>query len=334
MQQNARSCENQPPTSDTLLVMAEGNLLRLSDEHLLTSLEAWDIAPVSAITPLGGGYSADVWRLDFENGPPLVAKFAYVTQDAHETQLRTAEFLNDRDLPVPSPIRTKTGELVTMVEFPTGKRHPLGLMTFIPGDRVEQYDDHLQRQAGNVLASIHAAMLEADFPSRSPRWFYSYLEDESFAVAQEERVLALARKALKAVRDYESSNTVTRGFIVADDVEFLYDDRSGALGIVDLGHSIWGPLVADVAITRLEIEGSGVSAQAFVDSYFAHAELPEAERAAVPVYGCMRLAGLARFFAWRVLQSSRYEQVERDANERRLEAFLEATESALAELAH
>lgn len=298
--------------------MAEGNLYRLRDESLMAGLEAWDIPRVVSLEPLTGGYSADVWRLDLADGSSLVAKFAYDSRGAFETQLRTTEFLCDRGLPVARPTRSKSGELCVMVEGPADKFHPLGLMTFMPGRLVERFDDEVQREAAGLLARIHGAMLEADFVSRDPRWFYSYLEDETEPIAHEDWVRPAVRDVLAAVRAFEAEHEVTRGIIMAADIELILDPKTGSLGAVDLGHSIWGPLVADVAFMQLEMRGRGFSPAPFVEAYFRRLTVREEERLALPIYARMRLAGHIRFFAWRVLHASQYEPAAREANERRL----------------
>lgn len=307
--------------------MAQGTVYHLPTELLLEALQAWGIDKHVSIELLSGGFSADVWKLQLPDKETLVAKFVYDTRDSFETQLRTAERLADHGLPTPRPIRTASGELGVMVEGPPGKFHPLGFMTFVPGEHVEHWDHEIQTIAGQLLAEIHRAMEDADFVSRDPKWFYSYLEDEKEPVAYPELVRPATRETLKAVRAFEATHEVTTGIIMADDLHVMRDSQIGSVGVVDLGNSILGPLAADVAITQLEIEGRGFPADAFVDSYFANSKVTSEDRLALALYARMRLVALIRFFAWRVLHASTYEPAEREANEQRFRRLLQRLET-------
>lgn len=306
--------------------MAQGTLYHLPTELLLNALRAWGIDEDVSIEPLSGGFSADVWKLQLPDEKTLVAKFVSDTRDGFETQLRTAERLADHGLPTPRPIRTASGELCVMAEGPPEKFHPLGLMTFVPGRHVENWDDEIQTIAGRLLAEIHRAMEDADFVSRDPKWFYSYLEDEEEPVAYPELVRPITRETLSAVRTFEAEHEVTKGIVLGDDLHVMRDSETGSVGVIDLGNSILGPLAADVAITQLEIEGRGFPSDAFVNSYFASSKVTGDDRLALALYARMRLVALVRFFAWRVLHASTYQPSEREANEQRFRRLLQRLE--------
>lgn len=307
--------------------MSEGALYHLPDAALINALEAWDIPKVVSVKPLRGGFSSDVWKLDLPNKGSLVAKFAYDTQAVLEMQLQMSEFLAGRSLPVPKPIRARSGDLCVMVEGPPAKFHPLGVMTFIRGDHVEVYNEEAQVVSGRLLTQIHTEMSGADFVGRDPKWFYNYLEDENEPIANEDLVRPISREILAAVRAFETAHEVTRGIILGDDLHLMLHKETRTYGVVDLGQSIFGPLAYDVAITQMAIESRGYSPDAFVDAYFTNSPVTELDRVALPLYARMRLANLLRWVAWRELHESGYQPAEREANERRFWKILRGLEA-------
>jgi Ser/Thr protein kinase RdoA (MazF antagonist) len=305
--------------------MAEGARYRLPDEALLKALQAWDIPRVVALEELLGGFTSDTWRLQLSDNSFLVAKFTYDAEAVFESQLRMTEFLHGRGLPVARPLRTPDNRLCVMVEGPPGKHHPLGVMTYLPGEPVTTFSAPIQREAGRLLADIHRTMFEADFVSRDPRFFYEYLESETSPIAYEDWVRPITREVLAEVRSFEAEHDVTRGIILGDDFQLIHDAETGSFGVVDLGHSIWGPVAADVAIMQLWFRKT-VPPEPFIDSYFNHSFATAKDREAIPVYSRMRLAGLLKFFAWRVLHASGYDEKAREANERSVQELREALE--------
>ena len=98
-----------------------------------------------------------------------------------------------------------------MVEGPPGKHHPLGVMTYLPGEQVTTFDSSIQREAGRILAEIHRVMLESDFVARDPASFYEYLESETSPIAYEDWVRPITREVLAEVRSFELSTTWLAG---------------------------------------------------------------------------------------------------------------------------
>lgn len=118
---------------------------------------------------------------------------------------------------------------------------------------------------------------------------------------------------------------MARGIILGDGFQLILDPETRSFAVVDLGHSIWGPLAADVAIMQLGFRRTR-SPEPFIDSYFNHSFATSKDREAIPVYSRMRLAVLLKFFAWRVLHASGYDEKAREANERSVQELREALE--------
>lgn len=290
----------------------------MSNETLLTALQAWNLPPPLLLKRLSSGFTSEVWKV--ETGQAcFIAKHAEQPQVAFEGGLRAAELAEQRGILSGSPLRTKTGALSILVEGVSGKAQPLALLHWVPGEPLDLSEPDAASLYGRLLGQTHRLLLDG-FGEQGLFDLYEFLlQDEEYVTAQP-GLAPLIRKAVEAARNYEARDAVTFGVIWADRMEILREKETGRVGIIDWGAIERGPLLFDVALSILWLfpEGSKASDE-FLRAYLAVAPISAHELEGLTAYQALVWARQAKYFAYRVAAKVTLGDVSPDGNARYLE---------------
>jgi Ser/Thr protein kinase RdoA (MazF antagonist) len=274
--------------------------VRLSETVLLSALHAWPLPEPRQVRRLPGGFTSDVWRVE-AGGAAFVAKYTEQPQDAFEGGLAAAELVGRAGISSGAPVRTKEGALSCLVAGPTGQRHPLALLRFVPGAPLTGAEPGAASLYGRLLGATHRLFLHRGLSERIPSDLYAFLHKEDAFVDAQPGLAALIQQACDAAREDALRRAVTDGVIWADRVEMLCDSATGRVGLIDWGAIERGPLLFDVALTGLWIFPEGSPAyEAFLAAYLAAAPIARSELDGLDYYKALLWARQAKYFAYRV----------------------------------
>jgi Ser/Thr protein kinase RdoA (MazF antagonist) len=274
--------------------------VRLSEEALRSALHAWALPEPRQVRRLAGGFTSDVWRVEAD-GAAFVAKYTEQPQDAFEGGLAAAELVGHAGIPSGAPVRTNEGALSCLVAGPTGQRHPLALLRFVPGAPLDYSEPRAASLYGHLLGSTHRLFLGSGLTEQVPIDLYAFLQEEDAYVAAHPGLALLIQQACAAARQDALRQGVTSGVIWADRVEIVRDTETGQAGIIDWGAIERGPLLFDVALTALWIFPEGSRAyDAFLAAYLATAPISRSELEGLDYYKALLWARQAKYFAYRV----------------------------------
>jgi len=121
-------------------------------------------------------------------------------------------------------------------------------------------------------------------------------------LGQYEWVRGSMRHAIAEVRRFEATVPVTCGVIYGDGPELLVDVMTSSVGLIDWGGVAWGPLLYDIGLWTSRLRGR--ARKRFVEAYRSYTHLSATELSGIDLYHRLRLADLARYFAWRTVHIS------------------------------
>ncbi|GHO82390.1 hypothetical protein KSZ_03960 [Dictyobacter formicarum] len=271
----------------------------LPDGTLIAALSAWPLPQPLTITRIPGGFTADVWYVDTCQ-ERFVAKFAYDTQQTFEAGLQAAEIVERAGIASSAPSRTATGKQTIMVEGPPTLYHPLALLHFVAGERLNVKQPESAYLTGSLLGRIHTILLREQFRPQSGDRLFAYLKENTAEVQVQAGLSALIHQAVKAVETFEENTPVTYGTLYGDSLQVLYDQTTRQVGLIDWGAVGWGPLLFDVALTAEHFTSSQAQTDYFLQSYLAEAPINPQELAGLQYYQALHSAQLAKLFAWRL----------------------------------
>jgi Ser/Thr protein kinase RdoA (MazF antagonist) len=232
-------------------------------------------------------------------GETFVAKFAYDERAYFEAGLRVSELVDG--FPVATPVRASDGAWTTMLEWPAGLLHPLALLRFVPGDPIEHDRPDAPELLGSVCGAVHSQLLTLD-----PSSVGVAVPDEAVGdvindwdVGDELRWLdGLAVEVVARARSLVAGGGLRLSVGVWDgpDVRVRED---GSVGLIDFGHTFWGPLVHFVANRSLI---AAYDDAAKLERFFGAVErsglrLTTEELAALPVFRSINAVIYARWAA-------------------------------------
>jgi len=304
--------------------------LALSEETLLTALRAWDLSPLLLVQRLTGGFTSEVWRI--ETGKEyFIAKYADQSQEAFEGGLCAAELAEQEGIQSGIPVHTREGALSILVEGVHGKRQPLALLRFVPGEPLNLSEPDAASLYGHLLGRTHRLL--NGFGEKDLFDLYAFLLQEDEYVTAQPGLAPLIGKAIEIARNYEAQQVVTFGVIWADRMEILREKETGRVGIIDWGAIERGPLLFDVALSMLWLfpEGSKASGE-FLRAYLAVAPISAQELRGLTYYKALVWARQAKYFAYRVAANVTLGDASPDGNAKNLARSQQELEHLLASL--
>ncbi|MCL5998319.1 MAG: phosphotransferase [Chloroflexi bacterium] len=271
----------------------------LPDDVLASALADWQLGrplTVTRIKPLRGGTTSDTWYVDTVR-QRYVAKYAYWPKDTFETGLRAAEIVEWHGIVSGAPVRTPGGTLTVLVQGPLGQPHPLALLRYVPGELLDLTEPDAPALVGSLLGQVHSILLRERYVPATPEGPFAYVMEDSEALDGQPGLRALIGEAITAVRTIEATHPMTCGVISGDGLEIMRERATGLVGIVDWGVRYWGPLIADVASSALQLRDVGQATDAFLRAYLTRAPLASHELNGLWAYMALRRAMGAKFYA-------------------------------------
>jgi Ser/Thr protein kinase RdoA (MazF antagonist) len=267
---------------------------------------------------LAGGINGQVWLVRTAAG-------RFIAKASHRSQLvaglEVAEVLEAAGFRAGAPLRTMSGEIAV----PLGDQRALALLHFVSGRPLDLSRSEDRARIGATLGAVHSILLASDTPSTLARWPWPWLMDFDKTHLSSDLKVAIAT-AVRTAEGRAAEHHLTQG-IVHGDVsgrDFLFDELTGAVGLVDWGAAMYGPLLYDlasfVALARLV----GTDRESFIASYSSQRSLPEGERSALDAFIALRWAVQVRYFSWRIANNVRTGFADDQENERGLRDGLEA----------
>ena len=196
-------------------------------------------------------------------GAEFVLKIVNAAEPATAMPFQTALLRHvervEPSLPLPRVVPLVDGRDVGVVEGPTGERHALRLVTFLPGTplaRAQRTPDTL-RDLGQTLGRLDWALASFGHPGAF-REFDWHIRN---ALASRQRLPAVADPARRAVvgslldglaeRVAPAFDRLRHGVIHndANDWNVLVDTQTGAVsGLIDVGDAVFAPVAAELAV--------------------------------------------------------------------------------------
>lgn len=303
----------------------------LSDETLLTALQAWNLPHPLLVRRLSSGFTSEVWKV--ETGKEcFIAKYADQSQEAFEGGLCAAELAGQKGIMSGTPLRTKKGALSILIEGVSGKYQPLALLHFVSGEPLDFSEPNAASLYGRLLGHTHRILLDG-LGEQDLFDLYEFLLQEDEHVTAQPSLAPLIRKAIEAARSYEARHAVTFGVIWADRVEVLREKQTGRVGIIDWGAIERGPLLFDVALSILWLFPEGSKAyDEFLRAYLAIAPISAHELEGLNYYKALFWARQAKYFAYRVAANVTLGDANPDGNAKHLEESRQQLEHFLSAL--
>lgn len=293
---------------------------RLPDEDLLTALSSWDLAELSLVGSMRSGTTADVWRF-VANGETYVAKFAYDSRQGLEDGLKSAEILETTGFRAGGPIRTRENELTVMVEGPPGKHHPLAVLRFAPGRPLQFREPEAPSLIGEGLGRAHRLLIEAGYRPSDSHSTYGYLLGQESWPEEMSWVGVACAQAAEAAHSFEESTDITHGTLYGDYPEFLFEEETGQLALIDWGTVSYGALLFDAAITYEVFDEVDHGGQEFLDAYVGHSPMKADELSGLDTFVDLHGARMAKYFAWRTLNAVTSGNMDQDHNRKTLARY-------------
>lgn len=275
----------------------------LPDSDLLDALSAWKLSKPIILEKLSGGYTADVWLIQAEN-KKYIAKFAYDKQESFNRGLLVAEILNQHGIISSFPIRTRDGRVSKLTEGPPKKFHPLAVLEYLEGKSLNLKSSITQTLFGKTLGKIHIILMNEQRLVRSQDNIFTYLSDNKEEVLYFPWLGEVIQNTISEVRSFEEKNLVTYGVIYGDGMEFLYNEKTEKVGVIDLGSVGYGPLLFDLALAFNLFKEAGVhDLHELTETYLTTSPMKRIEINGLQHYIKLVWIRQAKWFAWRVIHS-------------------------------
>lgn len=274
------------------------------ESRLRAGLAAWGLAD-SPLAVLPRGVSGEVFLLHDSDGQPLVAKYAYMYRDDFEPGLLAAEVVAAAGLRAAAPRRTSAGEALVMVEWPDGVEHPLALLAYMDGDRLDPTTPSAAARVGSTLGRVQAILLHAgakQLALSGQRDYLAYLRATTQDLGAHQWLHEHIAELVAEVDDLTSTGRLTCGPGVWDGPEIVVDDQ-GEAGLLDFGVVDWHPIAHPLAYGTTQVsppdrENAGL-VETFLSAFVEECPLSEVDIEAIPLFRRVTLAIYAKFMAAR-----------------------------------
>jgi Ser/Thr protein kinase RdoA (MazF antagonist) len=269
-----------------------------SISQLRTWLADWELRKPLRVRLLNGGFTSHVWKVD-SGDSSYVAKLAYQPVRDVENGLLAAATLARHGLQTGPAVRTRSGRMTKLVEYPAGRWHALAMLRFVDGEQLDWRAPGALRIVGNTLGVIHRVLFE-DTSLELEDQILTYLTDETARACQPEIETLIAR-AVAAARSFEAKCPVTYGPIYGDRLQVHVNGRDGPIGVIDWGTVSRGPLLFDLAIAAHVAQREGnVDLTDLWTSYLLVSPIHSVELDGLRYYEALMWARSAKYFGYRM----------------------------------
>lgn len=276
-------------------------MLTIPDDQVVPEIARhWRLAEHALhLEALAPGATSQAWLVHTPERQ-YVAKLCFDTRPAFELGLTAAERVEvTTGIATGAPIRTADDDLSVLIPTFPGQEHPLALLTYVAGRRVEL--DAVA--AAEMLSTVHAAL--RSLPAVIGHDPLQYLTDTSHEYAYQDTI----RPALQALVAVVRAADLTWGTCYGDGPETVLPG-TGEVALLDWGGVLAGPVLWDVAewMQPRDPEFRDAFQARLIDLGF----VSEKEMALLPLVANVRAARELRFRAFRLLRADHYGSAERD----------------------
>ena len=276
-------------------------MLTVPDDQVVPEIARhWRLAEHALrLEALSPGATSQVWLVHTPKRQ-YVAKLCFDSRPAFEVGLRAAEHVErTTGIATGAPIRTTDRDLSVLIPTLPGQEHPLALLTYVPGRRVEL--DAVA--AAELLHTVHAAL--RSMPAVIGHDPLQYLTDTSHDYAYQDTI----RPALQALVAEVRAADLTWGTCYGDGPETVLPDI-GEVALLDWGGVLAGPVLWDVAewMQPRDPEFRDTFQARLIDLGF----VSEREMALLSLVTQVRAARELRFRAYRLARPDHYGTAETD----------------------
>jgi homoserine kinase type II len=275
----------------------------ISDNDLIAGLDAWQLGTITSICRHGHGLNSTTWVVTADTGTWIVKAVPVTAAAQFNTGLAVAAHLEAAGLRTGAPRVTRKGDLSTAMADAQ-----VAVLPFIAGRAIDPTNPDEQQPWGATLGRAHCLLRRAARPAGVMEWHWVDVMAAHLDV--QPWVRPAIREAVAEVSAVQQRMPLTTGLLHADPgpTSFLID-ASGQVAIIDWDAVTWGPLVYDVASSRMcflddagfemcLLDDAGFGR--FLGGYLGMVPLPAEELMALPTFVRFRWAVQADYFARRI----------------------------------
>jgi Ser/Thr protein kinase RdoA (MazF antagonist) len=273
--------------------MTESPLDLMSADDLTAGLDAWQLGTIASTHRHGHGLNSSTWMVTADTGIWIV-KAVPVTQAAQfNAGLAVAAHLEVAGLRAGAPRVTRMGDLsIAMADA------QVAVLPFIAGRAIDPTNPGEQQLWGATLGRAHGILRRAARPAGVMEWHWVDVMAAHLDV--QPWVRPAVSEAVAEVSAVQQCMPLTTGLLHADaGPTSVLIDASGQVAIIDWGAVTWGPLVYDVASSRMCLQDDAGFGR-FLSGYLSMVPLPAEELTALPTFVRFRWAVQADYFARRL----------------------------------
>jgi Ser/Thr protein kinase RdoA (MazF antagonist) len=249
--------------------------------------------------PIAGGMNSATWTA-FAGAETYVAKVVPAGARAQFVAgLAVAAHLDAAGIRAGAPVRAADGALTVPVAGGA-----LALLKYVDGRELDRHDPVDQQFWGDVLGTVHRALLDFDHPNLAR---FHRVRPDAVHLGIEPWVRPAVTAAVAAVARLSVTDQLTYGVLHGDPAPeaFRLDPATGALGLIDWGSAVRGPLAYDAA-SAVMYAGGPAAAGELLDGYLAAGPMARDELdSTLPTMLRFRYAVQADYFAYRLYVDDR-----------------------------
>jgi Ser/Thr protein kinase RdoA (MazF antagonist) len=265
----------------------------ISDNDLIAGLHAWQLGTIVSVRRHGHGLNSATWMVTADTGVWIVKAVPATGAAQFNAGLAVAAHLEAAGQRAGAPPVTRMGDLsMTMADA------QVAVLPFIAGRAIDPTNRSEQQLWGTTLGRAHCILRRAARPAGVMEWHWVDVTAAHLDV--QPWVRPAIREAVAEVSAVQQCMPLTTGLLHADaGPTSILIDASGQMAIIDWGAVTWGPLVYDVASSRICLQDDTGFGR-FLSGYLGMVPLPAEELTALPTFVRFRWAVQADYFAPRL----------------------------------
>jgi Ser/Thr protein kinase RdoA (MazF antagonist) len=273
--------------------MTESPLYQMSDNELIAGLDAWQLGTIASIRRRGHGLNSTTWTVTADTGIWIVKAVPVTAAAQFNAGLAVAAHLEAAGLRAGAPRVTRMSDLsIAMADA------QVAVLPFIAGRAIDPTNPDEQQLWGATLGRAHCLLCRAARPAGVMEWHWVDVMAAHLDV--QPWVRPAVREAVAEVSAVQQRMPLTTGLLHADaGPNSVLIDASGQVAIIDWGAVTWGPLLYDVASSRMCLQDDAGFGR-FLGGYLGMVPLPAEDLTALPAFVRFRWAVQADYFARRL----------------------------------
>jgi 4-aminobutyrate aminotransferase-like enzyme/Ser/Thr protein kinase RdoA (MazF antagonist) len=206
------------------------------------------------------------FHLRAKDGREWVLKIANPAEDPAILDMQSQALLHiaqvDPGLPIPRVKTTPDGALFHQIDGPDGRRFIVRVLSFLPGDLLEDATLHpaLERNVGAVTARLARALRGFFHPAARHELLWDLTQAPGLRARTHHIGESALRRAIEEILDHFEAEVLPqlrklRAQLIHNDVSRLNTlvDGDRVTGVIDFGDLIHAPLICDLAVPITEL---------------------------------------------------------------------------------